>query len=269
MSASEERPDDHREPLRSRVASEDASVPAERWYTALKRRIGLKVAAILGRLIASLERLNARLGAVDEDSEQRPRHKTAAHPAPAVTKVEESPPVEVKKKSHRLRNAFSVLLVILLSAGIGAGVTYTLFSRMLKDQSTALDSHEQDIHSFQLEEKEQSAKLSEWMKKFESEQKLLTEMEARLVAAEQQRVTAEAKLKQLQTEVPKAQVSHPPSAQGAEQPAKALPGVSTEVVQRPSKASTFRPPSGKTGNCNLAGSDPAALTRCIEEYNRK
>lgn len=245
----------------ARHEPEADSAARESWHKRLKNRLASGLARVLAAIIARLQATRTRLGAEDEESEERPRGKPHAPPAKetvASATVSEAGPA----KPHKLRNALIMLSLILVAAGAGAGAAYSLLSRLLKDQSLAIDSHEQEIRTFQLEEQEMGKKLAEALRQLEAEQKLRTDMEMRLVEAEQKRVAVEAGTKPLAAEAPKAEPStkaQPPVQKEAETEPK--------LVGRPSKASSFKPPA--TANCSLAGSDPAALRRCIDEYNRK
>lgn len=263
MSAVEENAaDDKRSHPPAHDAPEDEPDKAESWLKRLKHRLASKLAKMLGSAIARIQGWKARLGESEEASEDRPRAKVA-HPAPP--KVEIPPAAEVEpsaKKPHKLRNVLIVIVLILASGGVGAGAAYSLLSRLLKDQSLAIESHEQEVRASQLNEQEQGKKLAEMLRELEAERKLRSDMEARLVDVEQGRLAAEARQKQTNTEVAKSESPGKPDVH----PQKEAE-IDLKVVGRPSKASTFRPPAA--GNCNLAGSDPAALKRCVEEYNRK
>jgi len=262
--AEESSADDKRGHPPARDTPEDEPASAESWRKRLKHRLASTFAKMLMAAIARLQALRARLGEGEDESEERPRAKTA-HPLPPKVEVPPPPPPVAEahgKKPHKFRNLLIIFLLILVSGGIGTGVAYSFFSRLLRDQSLAIDSHEQELRGFQLEEQEQGRKLAEVIQQREAERKLRTDMEARLVEAEQRRLAAEAGAKQANIEPAKPQLSAKP-----DQHPEKEPETDTKIVGRPSKASTFRPPATK--NCSLAGSDPASLRRCIDEYNRK
>lgn len=263
MSASEENAaDDKRGHPSPRDAREDEPVSAESWRKRLRHKLASKLAQILAAAIARLQALKAHLGEGEQESEERPRAKPLP-PSPSKVEIPPAPEADTStKRPHKFRNLLIVILLILASGGIGAGTAYSLLSRLLRDQSLAIDSHEQDIRGFQLEEQEQAKKLAEMLRQLETERKLRTDMEARLVEAEQQRLAAEARPKQTNTEVARSE----PAGKGEPHSQKG-PEIDVKIVGRPSKATTFRPPTA--GNCNLAGSDPSALRRCVEEYNRR
>lgn len=264
MSATEEFPaEERRSSPSNRDALEDEPVAKDGWLKRLKTSLGSRLASILTAAIARLQSLKGRLGGdVDEDDPH-----LRARLVHQAAKIDTHTPVAVaakplEKRSHRLRAFILLTLLVLCSVALGAGVAYTFFIRLLKDQSVAMEAHEQDIRGFQLEEQEKEKRLAEMLHKLETEQKLRADMEARLVDVEQQRLAVEAKLKKGVAEPIKIETRQIDQTPTAEAQIVAKP-----VTNRPSKASTFRPPS--TSNCNLAGSDPATLKRCIEEYNRK
>jgi len=260
--AEEDSADDKRSHPSAHDAQTDEPAKAEGWRQRLKHRLVSKLAGMLGSAIARIQGLKARLGEGKDEEEERPRAKLA-HPAPPKVETPAAPVAEPSaKKPHKLRNILIVIMLILAAGGIGAGAAYSLLSRLLKDQSLAIESHEQDVRAFQLNEQEQGKKLAELLRELEAERKLRVDMEARLVDAEQRRLAAEANSKTTSTEAAK---SAPPGKPDAHPQKEAE--IDLKVVGRPSKAATFRPPTA--GNCNLAGSDPAALKRCVEEYNRK
>ncbi len=244
---------------------EGDSVSKVAWHKRLRQGIAAKLGRMVAGLIAKLERLKGRLGGGDEESEERPRARPAPPPPP---KEEAAPAVHTElgpKKSHKLRNVLLVVLLALASAGLGAGAAHTMLSRLLKDQSLAIESHEQELRGFQLQEQESAKKMAELLRKLEAEQKLRADMEARLVEAERQRQAAEATAKQPVSQVQKPELAVKKELQAVPQ-VKKEPDIAVSPAGRPSKASSFRPP---TVNCNLAGSDPAALKRCLDDYNRK
>ena len=242
---------------------EDESAPKESWLKRLKRGLGSRLGGILGAMIAKLQGLKGRFQPSDDEDEARPRGKPV-HLPPPPPKVEVSPASTEAgpRKPNKLRNALIVCALLLLAGGLGAGASYTVFSRMLKDQSLAIEGHEQEVRAFQLQEQEQGKKLAEALRVLQAEQKLRVDMEARLVDAEQKRLAAEASAKALGTPN-----STPPIVAKPEQAAPADSATEAKVTVRPSKASSFRPPT--TANCSLASSDPVTLRRCIDEYNRK
>lgn len=269
MSTTNESPDaEHDARRESEETPEEAS--KDRWTTRLKHKLSTGIATGLARMIAALERLKSRFGEDVASPDERPRKasphasaKAESHPAPA-------PVAEAAPKSHKVRNVLIGLLVASGCAALGAGGAYSLFSRVLKDQSIAIDSHEQEIKAFQAQEQEQSKKLADLIHRLETEQKLRGDMETHLVEAEQHRLAAEEQLKQAGSQAGKPQLSVQASGAAPQASGKPSLGAAAESMQRPSKASTFKPPTAtRTSNCSLAGSDPAALARCIEEYNRK
>ncbi len=242
---------------------EDESAPKESWFKRLKRGLGSGMGGILGAMIAKLQGLKGRFQSGDDEDEERPRGKPV-HLPPPLPRVEAVPasPEAGPRKPSKLRNALIVFALLLLAGGLGAGASYTLFSRMLKDQSLTIEGHEQEVRAFQLQEQEHGKKLAEALRELQAEQKLRADMEARLVDAEQRRLAAEASAK-----APSAPIAAAPIAVKPEQAAPADAGAEAKVTVRPSKASSFRPPT--TANCSLASSDPATLRRCIDDYNRK
>lgn len=249
----------------TREGMEDEPVTKVGWFKRLKGSLTSRLTGGLVAAITRLQGLKTRLGGGDDESEDRSRARPP-HPAPRPESPPSVTPEQSQKKPGQFRKFLTFAVLIIASLGLGAGGAYTFFSKLLKDQSLAIDNHEQEIRAFQLEELEQEKKMADLLRKLETEQKLRADMETRLVEVEQQRLAAEAKLKSVAPEVSVGKVElprnveHPATKKETEPDTKA-------VVSRPSKASTFRPPAN--GNCNLAGSDPASLKRCIEDYNRK
>ena len=244
---------------------EGDAVSKPAWHKRLRQGLAAKLGRMVAGLIARLERLKGRLGGGGDESEERPRSRPAPPPPP---KEEAAPAVHAEagpKKSHKLRNVLLVVLLVLAAAGLGAGAAHTMLSRLLKDQSLAIEAHEQEMRGLQLQEQESAKKMAEVLRKLEAEQKLRSDMEARLVEAERQRQAAEATAKQHVSEAPKPELAVKKELQAVPQVKKEAE-IAVSPAGRPSKASSFRPP---TVNCNLAGSDPASLKRCIEDYNRK
>lgn len=260
MSATEEPVAEHKpERAPSRDAPEDEPAERESWHKRLKLKLASKIGDLLAATIARLQALKARFPGADDESEERPRAKPA-HPAPPPEAA--APTAATAAQPHRLRNVAILAGLVLASCALGAGGAYSLLSRLLKDQSLAIEGHEQEIRTFQLEDQEKGKKLAEVLRQLEAEQKLRTEMEMRLVEAEQKRLVAEAA-----ASMPKAEVARQEPAALPGPAARAEPAPETKPSGRPSRASSFGPPG--SGNCSLAGSDPTALRRCIDAYNRK
>lgn len=264
MSATEGQDTEHKpDHAPARDAREDEAPASESWYKRLRHRLASKLAKALMAVISRLQALNSRLGGGEGESEDRHRAK-AAHPSPPKEEAAPAPTAETTaKKPHKVRKALIFLFLILGSGGLGAGAAYTLLSRLIKDQSLAIDNHDQEIRVFQLQEQEQGKKLAEVLRQLEAERKLRTDMETRLVEVEQKRIAAEASAKTIMAEPARPQ----PSARPEQAVQKDEAQSAKAAARPPSKASSFKPPG--TANCSLAGSDPATLRRCIDEYNRK
>ena len=199
------------------------------------------MARVLAAGIAFLQRFKQRFkGSADDEEETEGRRDVK----PAAEQQAETAPAP----RRRLRSFLVMLGVGLLAGGLSMGAAYSLLSKVLKDQSAKLESQQQDLSALQLQEQAQSVKLAELMKKLDVEQMKRLEAEKKL---------AEIDVKRLETA----------AKEGA-----ALPQQESEVTRslRPSRSSTFRPPApAKVIDCNVLGGDPAALKRCLDEFNRK
>ena len=214
----------------------------------LRRSVQARFIALLAAAIALLERLKRRAGgAAEEEYDARPHHPKAA--PPPQEPVEALPP-----RRHRLRNFLLVLGVLMLTGLLGTGVSYRLFSKMIRDQAAKIESQQQDITSYQLEEQQQADKIAGIMRMLDAERARRQDAEKRL--AELAAKAAEA--------APKEQAS-------AAEPAKEQRSGTTNATKaiRPTRAATVKPTTAaKVTSCTLVDGDVEALKRCLRGFDR-
>ena len=207
---------------------------------------GLAQARLIGLLaaaIAFLEKLKQRLGGAQEEPNER--HHIKAAPLPQAP-AEAQPP-----RRHRRRNVLLILGAVLLTGFLSAGVAYRLFSKMVRDQAAKIESQQQDINAYQLEEQQQATRIADTMRLLDAERARRLDAEKRL---------ADTAAKPAETDT-KANGS-------AAEPVKGRGGDANTVSSF--QTSTFKPPeAAKVTNCNLVANDVEALKRCLEEFNRK
>ena len=227
--------------------AEEAETEGARRPGRLKKWAQTRSAALLGAVIARLTKLKQRLGS-DQEDEPEERHRFKAAPPP-TTSAEAHPP-----RRRRLRKFLLILTALVLTALLGTGVAYRLFSKLLRDQTAKIESQRQDINAYQLEEQQQAARIADTLRMLDAERAARLNAEKRLADSEAKRAEAAA----------------PKAIGSAAQPIKGETGAgSASNAVRSFQSGAFRPPAAKVTNCDLVTNDVAALKTCLEKFNEK
>ncbi|HUW36863.1 MAG TPA: hypothetical protein VMV91_05980 [Rhodocyclaceae bacterium] len=244
MSASKEKhPTMKPEAKRPEDPPEAAEGEGKRLHERLRWAVQARFIGLLSTSIALLERLKKRVGGAEEEEEYgaRPHHPRAG-PLPQET-------VEAPPRRRRLRKFLLALVVLGLTSLLATGISYRLFSKLLRDQAAKIERQQQDMTGYRLNEQQQANKIAGIMRMLDAERA--------------RRQDAEKRLAELDA-VPKANAS-------AAEPAKEKRlGTSndTETFRSP-QASTSKPRTdAKLTNCTLVDGDVGALKRCLKGLDR-
>ncbi|OIR03064.1 hypothetical protein GALL_148420 [mine drainage metagenome] len=222
-----------------------AESSGKRPHGRLRRSVQARFIALLTAAIARLERLKRRAGGAEEEEyDARPHH-------PKATPLPQEPVEALPPRRHRLRNFLLVLGILVLTGLLGTGISYRVFSKMIRDQAAKIESQQQDITSYQLEEQQQADKIAGIMRMLDAERGRRQDAEKRLAELAAKAVEA----------APKDKAS-------AAEPAKERRSGTAKAIRSPRDA-TFKPTTAaKATSCTLVDGDVEALKRCLKGFDR-